>query len=199
MPDSRTLSPHQHEDNAPRRVRSPSPKEIQASRKPTPPSCKASWGVRGSQVPDLRDAPSKQPRREGGVLPFHRLGNEGLPGVPSRAALAPAKVRRPPSLRCLVARWLEMVDVHMLCFHIRSQFLKRAEWRKKNMWARHLQGRQWKVSSTSRGVTRPQQPLLPSQSPATRSSPNSTGPVVRDLGSKPDHRITWISASSHVN
>lgn len=27
-------------------------------------------------------------------------------------------------MRCLVARWLEMVDVHMLCFHIRSQFLK---------------------------------------------------------------------------
>ena len=53
--------------------------------------------------------------------------------------MAPAKVRRPPSLRCLVARWLEMVDVHMLCFHIRSQFLKRAE-RKNNRPAQHVQG-----------------------------------------------------------
>lgn len=73
------------------------------------------------------------------ALPSHSWGNEGLPGVPSSAALAPAKVRRPPSLRCLVARWLEMVDVHMLCFHIRSQFLKRAG-RENNRPTQHRQG-----------------------------------------------------------
>jgi hypothetical protein len=55
------------------------------------------------------------------------MENEGLPGVPSKAALAPARVKRPPSFRCFVAKWLEIVDVHILCFHIMSQFLKSAE------------------------------------------------------------------------
>lgn len=87
---------------------------------------KALQRVKGFNIPHLMEVPSSLSEQVW-ACPFHRLGNEVLPGVPSRAALAPAKVRRPPSLRCLVARWLEMVDVHMLCFHIRSQFLKRAE------------------------------------------------------------------------
>lgn len=48
------------------------------------------------------------------------------PGVPPKAALAPVRVNKPPSLRYFVAKWLEIVDVHMLCFHIKSAFLYRA-------------------------------------------------------------------------
>lgn len=46
-----------------------------------------------------------------------------LPPVPDRAALAPAKVNSPSAFRCSAARWLEIVEVHTLCFHIRSVFL----------------------------------------------------------------------------
>lgn len=46
-----------------------------------------------------------------------------LPPVPDRAALAPDKVNSPPAFRCRAARWLEIVEVHTLCFHIRSVFL----------------------------------------------------------------------------
>lgn len=91
---------------------------------------KAPRGAEGFDTPRPTEAP-RSPESSRRALPLPGPRAEGLPGVPSRAALAPAKVRRPPSLRCLVARWLEMVDVHMLCFHIRSQFLKRAEWKEK--------------------------------------------------------------------
>lgn len=50
-----------------------------------------------------------------------------LPPVPDRAALAPDRVNSPPGFRCSVARWLEIVDVHTLCFHIRSAFLYKSE------------------------------------------------------------------------
>lgn len=49
------------------------------------------------------------------------------PPVPARAAFAPAKVRSPPDFRCREARWLEMVEVHTLCFHIKSVFLYKSE------------------------------------------------------------------------
>lgn len=52
---------------------------------------------------------------------------KGSPPVPDRAALAPARVRSPPSFRCRAARWLEMVDVHTLCFHIKSVFLYKSK------------------------------------------------------------------------
>lgn len=45
------------------------------------------------------------------------------PPVPDWAALAPARVSSPPVFRCKAARWLEMVEVHTLCFHIKSAFL----------------------------------------------------------------------------
>lgn len=50
-----------------------------------------------------------------------------LPPVPESAALAPAKVNSPPSFRCRAARWLEMVEVHTLCFHIKSVFLYKSK------------------------------------------------------------------------
>lgn len=50
-----------------------------------------------------------------------------LPPVPDSAALAPAKVNSPPSFRCRAARRLEMVEVHTLCFHIRSVFLYKSK------------------------------------------------------------------------
>lgn len=46
-----------------------------------------------------------------------------MPPVPDWAALAPARVSSPPVFRCKAARWLEMVEVHTLCFHIKSAFL----------------------------------------------------------------------------
>lgn len=54
-----------------------------------------------------------------------------LPPVPDSAALAPAKVKSPPSFRCRAARRLEMVEVHTLCFHIRSVFLYKSETERK--------------------------------------------------------------------
>ena len=122
------LHHREHEDNANEKVRSFSPKKSRPKRKQNPSNCKAPETVKGFKSPHLTEV-SSNPSEQVSAFPFHRQGNGGSPGVPSRAALAPAKVRRPPSLRCLVARWLEMVDVHMLCFHIRSQFLKRAEQR----------------------------------------------------------------------
>lgn len=107
-------------------------------RKQNPSNCKAPERVKGFNCPHLTEV-SSNPGKQVLASSFHRQGNGGSPGVPSRAALAPAKVRRPPSLRCLVARWLEMVDVQMLCFHIRSQFLKRAEQR--NTRGERSQGR----------------------------------------------------------
>ena len=47
--------------------------------------------------------------------------------MPDRAALAPAKVNSPSGFRCREARWLEIVEVHTLCFNIRSVFLYKSE------------------------------------------------------------------------
>lgn len=52
--------------------------------------------------------------------------------MPDRAALAPAKVNRPPCFRCRAARWLEIVEVHTLCFHIRSVFLYKSKTQNQN-------------------------------------------------------------------
>lgn len=53
--------------------------------------------------------------------------------MPDRAALAPAKVNSPPCFRCRAARWLEIVEVHTLCFHIRSVFLYKSKTQIKNL------------------------------------------------------------------
>lgn len=45
------------------------------------------------------------------------------PGVLLREALAPVSVSKPPALRCWEARYVEMMDVQTLCFHIKSLFL----------------------------------------------------------------------------
>ena len=50
-----------------------------------------------------------------------------LPAVPARLALAPDKVNSPPAFRWMEAKWLEMVEVQTLCFHIISVFLYKSE------------------------------------------------------------------------
>lgn len=57
-----------------------------------------------------------------------------LPPVPDRAALAPAKVNSPPCFRCRAARWLEIVEVHTLCFHIKSVFLYKSKTHNQNVF-----------------------------------------------------------------
>lgn len=53
------------------------------------------------------------------------------PPVPDRAALAPASVNSPPCFRCKEARRPEIVEVHTLCFHIRSAFLYKSKQERK--------------------------------------------------------------------
>ncbi len=50
-----------------------------------------------------------------------------VPGVPSSEAFAPERVSRPPGFRWNDARWLEMVEVQTLCFHIISEFLYKSK------------------------------------------------------------------------
>ena len=46
-----------------------------------------------------------------------------IPGVPADAGAAPGNTRIPPLLRYLFATLAEIVELHTLCFHIRSEFL----------------------------------------------------------------------------
>lgn len=55
------------------------------------------------------------------------------PPVPDRAALAPASVNSPSCFRCKEARRPEIVEVHTLCFHIRSVFLYKSKQEKKQV------------------------------------------------------------------
>ncbi len=49
-----------------------------------------------------------------------------MPGVPSRAALAPGNTRHPPAFRCAAATAAEMAELQTDCFHIRSEFLTKS-------------------------------------------------------------------------
>lgn len=128
------------------------------------------WGHKGICTSSTQDVSSPCSRR---ITHTEHMENEGLPGVPSKAALAPARVKRPPSFRCFVAKWLEMVDVHILCFHIRSQFLKRAgEWDKNNMSSSSPEKNpEGKLNSYCLHCREPSRPWWS----ATGSNKNSTG------------------------
>lgn len=187
---------HDREENANEGIRSPPAKRGQAETKQNLPT----YRQRFNTPHRMRGKGFNTPQRTEQIwaFPFHRRGNEGLPGVPSRAALAPAKVRRPPSLRCLVARWLEMVEVHMLCFHIRSQFLKRAE-RKKPVC---------QLSIHSEETERWAHVTAPGTQGSNDSHCCPLGPCLQGLmqaaqrlwsetsGSDPGHVTPWVSASS---
>ena len=49
-----------------------------------------------------------------------------IPGVPAIAGWAPGKTRIPPFLRYLFAILADIVELHTLCFHIRSAFLMKS-------------------------------------------------------------------------
>lgn len=124
--------------------------------------------------------------------------NEGLPGVPSKAALAPARVKRPPSFRCFVAKWLEMVDVHILCFHIKSQFLKSAGKREKKNVNSSLpeNNSEDKLNSHCPAPQEACQALLVYHGDLIKTA---QGSVVRGTGLNTGHAVPWVSASSAAN
>lgn len=123
--------------------------------------------------------------------------NEGLPGVPSKAALAPAKVKRPPSFRCFVAKWLEMVDVHILCFHIKSQFLKSAGERAKHVNSSLPENNpENKLNSHCPAPQEARQALLVYHRDLTKTA---QGSLARGTGLNTGHAVPWVSASSPAN
>ena len=49
-----------------------------------------------------------------------------IPGVPSKAALAPVNAKNPFSLRLCAARLPAITELHTLCFHMSSAFIKKS-------------------------------------------------------------------------